>query len=437
MRMILLLAAIAAFVGATFAGEILSPRDGATVQLMPDAFRDFLRKDRAERIRLIASETSREEMKRTFPANRPLGVKFAWTGGAGGSLKVWRKKDGAVFFEGRVVSNEHTLVNFEIARDYAWRVTTSEGEVLTASFRTEDLAPRLIDWPGISNARDLGGRRGLGGRRVRQGLVYRNGGLNHNASWQYFKAAELADANARGTLAELLKDGIGQEGERLDAEKVARTIRKKEQSGDWTDGYCEIHYLKRGTFTPGEPLMTEATRQWALGTLGVKTEIDLRTFRETAGMTGSPLGPTVKWCHYSASNYEGMDTKAGRRTFAKCFRVFLDERNYPIDFHCIAGADRTGSLACILNGLLGVDEEELYRDWEMSWPKKMNGTAARQNHRRLFDKLIGVFGKYAGATLNERIVQYVLSCGFGMDDIEKFRSIMLEGEPDRILVPGA
>ena len=412
---------------AAWAGGIVSPRNGEVVPLVPKEYREFMAKPRAERMRLLADAAAREEMKRTFPEARPLGVRFVWTGGRGGTLMVRRSGGGPVFFRGTVTSNEQTLVNFEIAREYEWQVRTSEGEVLKATFRTEDLAPRMIDWPGIANARDLGGRRGLNGRRVKQGLVYRNTGLNDNAKWDGYGAEEIRTALSDGTLENLLAGAIGQEGEPIDVKRAVRSLRRKLEKGELTDEYCSIRYLKPGTARPGAMRMSEETRRWAVEWLGIRTELDLRTAREVAGMTGSPLGPTVKWVHQSAAQYDGLGTDGGRKAFRTCFRLFLDERNYPIDFHCIAGADRTGSLACILNGLLGVEEEELYRDWEITWPRKMNGSAARQNHRRLFNRLIDeVFGKYQGRTLNDRIAAYVISCGFTEDDLNAFRNIMLE-----------
>ena len=39
---------------------------------------------------------------------------------------------------------------------------------------------------------------------------------------------------------------------------------------------------------------------------------------------------------------------------------------------------------------------------------------------------MGVFSKYEGSTLNERIEKFVLSNGFTIEDIEKFRSLMLK-----------
>ena len=174
----------------------------------------------------------------------------------------------------------------------------------------------------------------------------------------------------------------------------------------------------------GKSRVTPEGRAIFLGQYGVRSDIDLRSDGECWGMKGSPLGPEVKWFHYSSSAYAGMHTDRGRKAFAKVFRVFLDENNYPVIFHCIAGQDRTGAVAFILNGLLGVAEEELYLDWEATgfW----NQNASFFNHARLFNKLIAGFRKLPGKNLNEQIESYVLSCGFTHEDIEKFRSIMLE-----------
>ena len=48
------------------------------------------------------------------------------------------------------------------------------------------------------------------------------------------------------------------------------------------------------------------------------------------------------------------------------------------------------------------------------------------NHRLRLDKLVDCFRKLPGNDLHEQIENYVLSCGFTRDDIEKFRRIMLE-----------
>lgn len=180
-----------------------------------------------------------------------------------------------------------------------------------------------------------------------------------------------------------------------------------------------------------KPDMLKSRRFW-LGSLlavpGILSALEIalvypRTDGECRGMTGSPLGPEVKWIHISGAAYSGMQGKRGKEQFAKVFRVFLDEGNYPIVFHCIAGQDRTGSVAFILNGLLGVPEEELYLDWEATGFWNQNVTL---NHKNRLDRLVAVFRKPPGKDLHEQIENYVLSCGFTREDIEKFHSIMLE-----------
>ena len=152
-------------------------------------------------------------------------------------------------------------------------------------------------------------------------------------------------------------------------------------------------------------------------------------------MTQSPLGPGVAFIHRSAPAYKEIFTPEGMKTMAENFRVFCDERNYPIFFHCIGGADRTGSLAYVLNGVLGVERADLERDWESTFYPDIpnvvtndtgkpfiNGTYWRSSQH--FDD---GFAKYAvpGDTLRDRIERYLLACGVTKEEIEKVREIML------------
>ena len=237
------------------------------------------------------------------------------------------------------------------------------------------VAARALSWDGVGNVRDLGGLPGLGGRIVRKGRIYRSAGLNNNAHYR-----------EKGT---------------------KKPLPREEWKG------------------PGSIRIKPAAREYVVETLGVKTDLDLRTEGETFGMTGSPLGDKVRWVHISSDEYSGINKEKGRKAFTEDFRVFLDEANYPIVFHCIAGADRTGSLACVLNGLLGVDEDLLHRDWQYTWTSRKSKNAEAPPEKR-WQALMSVFAGYEGATLTERIEKYVLSCGFTAEDIAKFRGMMLE-----------
>ena len=369
---------LAALAGVLFAAtaaplEIVSPQEGATVPILTADMKAYLALPRAERVKMFADAAARKRIAKF--GDRPQKTLLSWkctepaSTGVVWSVKVRRAKDGKVVFTGHTRKNSLEIDNLEIACDYKWRVKgkVSDGTLLRAegTFRAEDLAPRLIHLSRVHNMRDFGGRVGLGGRRVRQGRVYRSAGLNANA--------------------------------------------RKSKS--------------KGTMVPGRVTLTDASRAYAKGVLGIRTDLDLRSDRECFGMTGSPLGPEVKWVHISSSAYSGMGREKGKKAFAKAFRVFLDEKNYPMVFHCIAGADRTGSLAFILNALLGVDEEELWRDWEVTG---FQSGSIGFSHRARFDKLVKVFDAFPGATIHERVAAYVKSVGFTDADIETFRKLMLE-----------
>lgn len=158
-------------------------------------------------------------------------------------------------------------------------------------------------------------------------------------------------------------------------------------------------------------------------TLGVKTDIDLRDLAECGRRDGSPLGPNVVRHHLPFVMYGELAEPRGRKAMADVFRLFLDERNYPIGFHCVWGKDRTGAVAFVLNALLGVEEEELYRDWEASG---FVISLPKFRHAERFDRLVAVFAAYPGETINARVEGYVRSLGFTERDIAKFRELMLE-----------
>ena len=390
---------------------LVAPADGATVPLLSADMKNYLTMDRAARKVFFADAESRKRMAKW--GDKPQPVKLKWTGPADTRYKVvvTREPDGKVFFKSKTSRTEVEVWNLEMARTWAWSVKPEKkdaGKGASGRFSTEDIAPRLVKVDGIPNLRDLGGRKGLDGRRVKQGMVYRSAGLNNNAN-SYYKPEEIKEMLKKGTLVESVPEK---------SKEAAQEIVKRAKAGKSAD---YKHLVK--DWHPGNPRLNDKTRAYMRETLGIKTDIDLRTDRECYGMTCSPLGPDVKWVHISSSGYGGMHGDTGKKAFTECFKVFLDEANYPIDFHCIAGADRTGSLAYILNGLLGVSDAELLLDWEIT---AFNNPNPRFAHKDRYDHLVAGFQKLPGATTAEKMVNYVKSVGFTDADIEKFRAIMLE-----------
>ena len=376
--------------------ELTAPVSGTAVALVPEAQKRVMSQPTlADRQKLLAGDKALRGDKLWRKAC-PLVLKWRGTLGELGPWKVeigkspdlsdarvWyfkaTKQDASAGAKESVISQAVPMANLEVAREYYWRVTSrgrcgfscsprhgckeSKSVVRSeiASFRTEDVAPRWIEVEGrVGNFRDFGGRRTADGRRVRQGMAYRGQGLNDNSV-------------------------TGEE--------------------------------------PGRNRLTTEDVKYLVGTLGIRTDLDLRGIGETVGMKESPLGAGITFIHHSSQCYKGIFGDEGKKVMAQNFRVFCDRRNYPIYFHCIGGADRTGSLACILNGLLGVDADLLHRDWQYTWAGRKK---PQQAPEKLWNNLMKGLSTFEGATLNEKIEKYVLSCGFTADDIAKFRKLMLE-----------
>jgi protein-tyrosine phosphatase len=264
--------------------------------------------------------------------------------------------------------------NFKLGQKYYWKVIgrtadkKGKKESVAASFTTEDVTPRWIAIQGrVGNIRDLGGYRTADGKRVRQNLIFRGQGLNDN-------------------------------------------------SGD-------------GEF-PGQNRLMIVDRSYLLNVLKIRTDLDLRSSGETAKMSVSPLGKEVRFVHRSSSAYQGIFGSHGKKIMAENFRLFCDRKNYPVYFHCIAGADRTGSLAMILNGVLGVPEHDLETDWEHTFYPNLpdNTDNMKAVFSRFFQHFTNGLSKYGktGDTMQKRIELYLLDCGVKAEEIETFRKIMLE-----------
>ncbi|MBQ6914510.1 MAG: DUF4838 domain-containing protein, partial [Kiritimatiellae bacterium] len=324
----------------------------------------------AERVAKFADKEYRKKMS-SFGSS-PSPVELAWRGGPGDAASVKVFLGGECVFATNVATTSVRVYNLEIAREYSWSVSVG-GETASAVFRTEDCAPRLLRVPSVKNCRDLGGRVGLLGCRVRQGRIFRTRAFNGDAR-------QKTATNEQG---------------RVEVVDIP--------------GWKRIHAVDR-------ELLTKF--------FGVKSDIDLRYDREVKGMTCSPLGPGVEWLHLPVNSYGGFGSAMSKESFAKIFRVCADPARHAVAFHCSAGQDRTGAVAFALCAILGVDEEELYRDWEATgfWNPSHN-----LRHETKFCKLLDLFRRYPGENWTERAEAYALSCGIARAEIERFRAVMLEG----------
>ena len=188
-----------------------------------------------------------------------------------------------------------------------------------------------------------------------------------------------------------------------------------------------------------------------LSLLNIKTEFDIRSKENS---------PTPSATEGTGFNYVFMLTNAGydkifqsyakeqvTSNYKKMFEYLSDSSNYPIYTHCQGGADRTGTYAFILNGLLGVSYEDLTRDFELtsfSGVKRWRGTGAAGTFSaddtimqddggnyiawgELYKKMMEYGSNNGCTTLQQSIEHWLLNyVGVPQAQIDSFKNIMLE-----------
>ena len=170
-------------------------------------------------------------------------------------------------------------------------------------------------------------------------------------------------------------------------------------------------------------VITEKGIDTLKNTLGVKTEIDLRktSDNENGGLTASPLGEGVRYVSYPMVS-NGNVLTLNKTKLKTLFEMFAEESNYPIAFHCSIGTDRTGMVAFLLNGLLGVSKEDLYRDYLFS----NFGLIYSMRTANTIDTYLTAIESSSGKTLADKFYNYLKDVGVSTDTLDKIKDLMIE-----------
>ncbi len=413
-----LLASLVAGVACAGNLAILQPTGTEPVWLLSKMKMDYLKLPLAERVAKFADAGERGILASQPNEPTPLLVSWKWSPDAGEMPPVFtvtlvkRTAGGELPVAFKTAREPYVFfTNLEIGTDCRVDVRATIGgeAVATASrdFSTDKTAPRLLAVPGVPNVRDVGGRVGFGGRRMKQGLVFRTAGLNDNPEdTDFLTWAECRAEFDAGTLTKR---------NRWQAGHMADIYRGKIDANDW-------HRVPTAC-ARGRERLTDASRRILLEDLGIRTDLDLRSAGEVAGMRGSPLGDRVNWINVPFEAYKGLGKTNGIAAVKAAFDVFLDPANYPILFHCIGGQDRTGTLAYLLEALLGVDDDELAKDWECSG---FTNAGNWFRHETLYNQIPEFLKAYPGETTRARVEAYLKACGLKERDFATLRALLLE-----------
>ena len=144
---------------------ILAPAEGSVEPLLSDGQKAFFDLSAAERRKRFRDPAWRHGLERLGHRPRPVRLEWSWAPKADppGNYRVSLERRGLGDLDGWEPAGEYRtavpwldLTNLEAGRHYRWTVA-GEGRSSSGTFSTEARAPRLLDVPGIPNARDLGG----------------------------------------------------------------------------------------------------------------------------------------------------------------------------------------------------------------------------------------------------------------------------------------
>ncbi len=286
--------------------------DGGSFSRLTEAQQAYIDREDYSDTAPYNGNLSREDVSFPKPIELSWKIKDLEETGIKYQVDIYKGSDIAVSY----ITNEKFLkfYNSEVGTSYTYKVSAldSSDKVLVTSemsktFETEKKGPRHLYVEGVENMRDLGGW-----GYIKQGMIYRSGRFNEDS-------------------------------------KTEPVVSIKE------NGLKEVQ-----------------------NHLHIKTEIDLRrtSTNEVGGLTDkSVLGDSVRYVqipmYYGGNNILTFKGNASKDDYnydnpaaiKSVFDLLANEANYPVDFHCSIGKDRTGCISYLVEGLLGFDQETMYRDY--------------------------------------------------------------------------
>lgn len=181
--------------------------------------------------------------------------------------------------------------------------------------------------------------------------------------------------------------------------------------------------------------------------LGIKDEIDLRGNSEVDGndeiygtvddITSSALGDSVDYARFPVAAYaNGVNIAA--ETQSAYYRDIIKRiaydltMNRPVYIHCMAGADRTGTVCALIEAICGVAQSDIDKDYEITSFASGN---TRKRNGELWTGLITRINTFSGSTFRDKVVNYALQTGVTITEINAIRHGLINGNPTDLTSP--
>ena len=203
--------------------------------------------------------------------------------------------------------------------------------------------------------------------------------------------------------------------------------------GGWkcNNGIIKYGKIYRGSaIDEGGSTITPNGKLVLYNLLGVRTEIDLRS---DGAPTSSDIGADA--IRYRIAGYSYIngfnDTVAAYNVLSRIFTEIASGNI--IYIHCSGGCDRTAFYIAMIEGLLGVSENDITKDFELSsfideslsnGYRRYRNMGATYAHRN-WAGLIALIKSEQGDTWSDKFYNYFLRIGFTSQEITDFKNVMI------------
>ncbi len=157
--------------------------------------------------------------------------------------------------------------------------------------------------------------------------------------------------------------------------------------------------------------------------LGIRTDLDLRGLGEDC----TPVLDLsrVEYINIPVESYDSIANPEYTRRYRALFSLLANPLKYPIFLHCWGGADRTGTIVFLIQALLGMRNEDLFNDYELT---SLSVWGERSRSFEAFQDLLQTLELFAstGSSLQFQVERYLKVIGVTDAEIARIREILKE-----------
>ena len=307
-------------------------------------------------------------------SDKPNPVKLSWEGKAA-SIRISTSPDLSGYKEIKVDASPASVYNLVPGVRYFYSVVAADGSVLRESCVIPKGPMRMID--GVTkNMRDLGGWKAADGRTIRYGRLYRG--------------ARVDDIQSNPTAKGIFVDDLG-----VDMDLDLRGLPPGSQGGSG----------EKNPWRAGDPVQYVNVQLW-------------------------------HYFHHQATQYPVPEISEGESAdvYQSTIRTIIGwlKEDRVVYFHCHGGSDRTGTLAFLIEGLLGVSEEDLSKDYEVTY---YSGSNRKRNSSTgwFYKPMIKYIRTFApGGTITDQVTAWAKTrhsekvAPLTDDELKELKQLLLE-----------